>query len=61
MNLIGQKPFWGMSHHERCLHVGFASYWYSGEWFDFAGDDDTRELLLEASPLSATTILIPVP
>ncbi|HQS10879.1 MAG TPA: hypothetical protein PLK13_18810 [Xanthobacteraceae bacterium] len=47
MKLIGQKPFWGMSHHERCLHTGFVSYWYSGEWFDFAGDDDARDLLLE--------------
>lgn len=46
MRLIGQKPFWGMSHHERCLHVGFASFWYSGEWFDFAGAD-VRDLLLD--------------
>lgn len=47
MKLIGQKPFWRMSHHERCLHTGFARYWYSGEWFDFTGDDDARDLLLE--------------
>lgn len=47
MVLIGLKPFWGVSHHERLLHTGFASYWYSGEWFDFKGDDDARDLLLE--------------
>src|SRR5690606_8058352 len=47
ITLIGQKPFWGMSHHERCLHTGFASYWYSGEWFDFTGDNDALDLLLE--------------
>jgi hypothetical protein len=47
MKLVGFKPFWGMSHHERCLHTGFARYWYSGEWFDFAGDDDARDLLIE--------------
>ncbi|WP_312930911.1 GIY-YIG nuclease family protein [Agrobacterium cavarae] len=47
MTLIGQKPFWGMSHHERCLHTGFANYWYSGEWFDFTGDNDALDLLLE--------------
>jgi hypothetical protein len=38
----------GMSHHERLLHTGFANYWYAGEWFNFEGDDDARDLLLEA-------------
>lgn len=47
MNLIGFKPFWGMSHHERLLHTGFAFYWYAGEWYKFDGDDETRDLLLE--------------
>ena len=47
MNLIGLKPFWGMSHHERLLHTGFAFYWYSGEWYKFEGDDDARDLLLD--------------
>lgn len=47
MNLIGLKPFWGMSHHERLLHKGFAFYWYSGEWYKFEGDDDARDLLLD--------------
>lgn len=46
MNLVGFKPFWGMSHHERQLHSGFASYWYHGEWYKFDGDDDALELLL---------------
>jgi hypothetical protein len=36
-----------MSHHERLLHTGFANYWYAGEWFNFEGDDDARDLLLE--------------
>ncbi|MBA4226430.1 MAG: hypothetical protein C0456_07330 [Hyphomonas sp.] len=47
MKLIGFKPFWGGSHHERMMHVGFANYWYSGEWFSFPEDDDVRELLIE--------------
>ncbi len=47
MTLIGFKPFWGMSHHERLLHTGFARYWYSGEWYSFGGDDDARDTLLE--------------
>jgi hypothetical protein len=47
MTLIGQKPFWRMSYHERCLHVGFARYHYSGEWFDFTGDNAALSLLLE--------------
>lgn len=47
INLIGIKPFWGVSHHERLLHIGFASYWYSGEWFNFDGDDDARDLLID--------------
>ena len=37
MKLIGVKPFWGVSHHERLLHTGFAAYWYQGEWFNFKG------------------------
>ncbi len=47
MNLIGLKPFWGMSHHERLLHTGFAFYWYAGEWYKFDGDNETRDLLLD--------------
>lgn len=47
MTLIGFKPFWGVSHHERQLHIGFASYWYSREWFSFEGDDDARDLLIQ--------------
>lgn len=47
MNLIAFKPFWGMSHHERLLHTGFAFYWYAGEWYKFDGDVDARDLLLE--------------
>lgn len=46
MTLIGFKPFWGISHHERRLHTGFASCWYAREWFNFEGDDDARDLLL---------------
>jgi hypothetical protein len=30
MALVAFKPFWGVSHHERQLHTGFASYWYAG-------------------------------
>ncbi|ARP63814.1 hypothetical protein A9K65_010825 [Mesorhizobium sp. WSM1497] len=47
MTLIGLKPIWGASHHERRLHAGFARYWYAQEWFSFDGDDDGRELLVE--------------
>ncbi|MEI5680092.1 MULTISPECIES: GIY-YIG nuclease family protein [unclassified Mesorhizobium] len=47
MSLIGFKPFWGVSHHERALHAGFARYWYAREWFNFEGDDDVRDLLLD--------------
>lgn len=47
MKLVGHKPFWGMSHHERCFHTGFARYWYSGEWFDFNGDDNVKDILLQ--------------
>lgn len=47
MSLIGFKPFWGMSYHERLLHIGFANYWYAGEWFNFQGDEDARDLLLD--------------
>ena len=47
MVLVGLKPFWGMSHHERQLHIGLARYWYSGEWFSFEGDDDVRDSILE--------------
>jgi len=47
MTLIGFKPFWGISHHERQLHTGFASYWYAREWFNFEGDNDARNLLLD--------------
>jgi len=48
MTLVGFKPFWAVSHYERLLHTGFANYWYSGEWFDFQGDDDVRDILLES-------------
>lgn len=47
MKLIAFKPFWGMSHHERLLHIGFANYSYSGEWYDFEGDAAARDLLLD--------------
>ncbi|KUM26879.1 hypothetical protein AU467_19310 [Mesorhizobium loti] len=47
MMLIGFKPFWGVSYHERQLHTGFARYWYAKEWFNFEGDDGVRDLLLE--------------
>jgi len=47
MNLIGFKPFWAMSHHERLLHTGFAFYWYAGEWYKFDDDDDARDVLLD--------------
>lgn len=47
MSLIGFKPFWGVSHHERELHVGFARYWYAREWFNSEGDNDVRDLLLD--------------
>ena len=46
MKLIGFKPFWGVSHHERQLHTGFGRYWYAREWFNFKGDDEARDLLL---------------
>lgn len=47
MTLIGFKPFWGVSHHERLLHTGFSAYWYSGEWFSFEGDNEARDVLLD--------------
>jgi hypothetical protein len=47
MKVLGLKPFWGISHHERLLHVGLAPYWYSGEWFDFSGDDDARDYFVD--------------
>jgi hypothetical protein len=47
MSLIGFKPFWGASHLERELHAGFAQYWYAREWFNFEGDDNVRDLLLD--------------
>jgi hypothetical protein len=47
MTLIGFKPFWGISHHERLLHAGFSNYWYAREWFNFDGDNDTRDLLVD--------------
>lgn len=42
MNLIGFKPFWGMSHTERLLHTCLSSFWYAGEWFSFEGEDEMR-------------------
>ena len=47
MRLIGFKPFWGVSHRERLLHCGFARYWYALEWFNFEGDDDVRDILVD--------------
>jgi hypothetical protein len=47
MSLVGTKPFWGVSYHEQCLHVGFARYWYEREWFSFDGDGDVRDLFLK--------------
>lgn len=43
MKLIGFKPFWGMSHKERLLHIGPSRFWYAGEWFCFECDDEMRE------------------
>ncbi|MFC2254752.1 hypothetical protein ACETRX_34420 [Labrys portucalensis] len=34
MHLIGFKPFWGMSHHERRLHTGFVRSWYLASGID---------------------------
>jgi hypothetical protein len=47
MTLVGFKPFWSVLNIERLLHAGFAVHWYSGEWFNFEGDDDSRNFLLE--------------
>lgn len=47
MYLLGLKPFWGMSHHERQLHTGLARYWYAGEWYRFDDDDDARDYLID--------------
>jgi hypothetical protein len=46
MRILGHKPFWGISHHERMLHAGFAFYWYAGEWYKFDHDNGARDLLL---------------
>ncbi len=46
MKIHGHKPFWNISHIERCLHVGFSIGWYAGEWFSFEDSND-RDLLLE--------------
>jgi hypothetical protein len=45
MRLIGCKPFWNVSHVEKCFHVGFSRSWYSGEWFEFEDLDDKALLL----------------
>ena len=47
MTLIGLKPFWGVSYHERQLHTGFSRYWYAREWFNFEGASDIRDLLID--------------
>lgn len=46
MKLHGVKPFWNVTWVERCLHTGFAIWWYDREWFLFDNEGD-RELLLE--------------
>lgn len=45
--LIGIKPFWGVSYHERMLHVGFVRNWYAGEWFKFDDEPELLELLID--------------
>ncbi|KQW81878.1 hypothetical protein ASC65_11370 [Brevundimonas sp. Root1279] len=47
MKLVGFKPFWGMSYHERLLHTGLAQFWYFGEWFRFEGEDEIREWFVD--------------
>lgn len=47
MNLIGFRPFWGVSHSERLLHAGLSRFWYAGEWFSFEGEDEMREWFVE--------------
>lgn len=45
-NWLGFKPFWGISHHERLLHIGFSRYWYANEWFKFDDDPEMLDLLV---------------
>jgi len=47
MKIIGVKPFWGISHHEKCLHIGLASFWYEGEWIYIPADDPYDTFLEE--------------
>ncbi|MFM8607058.1 MAG: GIY-YIG nuclease family protein [Hyphomicrobiales bacterium] len=46
IKVIGIKPFWDVSHHERQLHNGFCRYWYFGEWYKFGNDHYARDLLI---------------
>ena len=46
MQVIGIKPFWGVTEKERLLHVGFAQCWYHGEWFEPI-DEGYRDTLIE--------------
>ena len=46
MQIVGVKPFWNVSHLERTLHEGCASFWHAGEWFR-VDDPNDYELLIE--------------
>jgi hypothetical protein len=46
LKVVGVKPFWEISWIERCLHEGFATCWYAGEWFE-PFDDGYRDTLIE--------------
>lgn len=45
VQVLGVKPFWGVSHHERLLHCGLAQFWLGGEWFEFP--DESYDTLFE--------------
>jgi len=40
MELVGIKPFWGISEVERAVHTGLSRWWYKGEWFQFTDKED---------------------
>ncbi len=46
MNVIGVKPFWNACDAERCIHIGMASCWYKGEWYDEV-DEGYRQILVD--------------
>lgn len=37
--ILGVKPFWHHRAAEYCMQLSLTQFWYSGEWFDFAGDE----------------------